>query len=457
MRTFVSTMATFLAAPVLLGGPSAAFAQSSPPNILVIVTDDQRVQTLQVMPRTRALFARGGRRYTNAFAVTPLCCPSRATIFTGRYAHNTGVRSNTQASTLDTSTMFPRLLREADYKTALVGRFLNGWPIESAPPHFDQWARLAGRYHDSKANVNGSVRILSGYSTDLAGRYAVRFLRRFERSDTRPWMLYVATKAPHHPWKAADRHLRAPVRDWSGNPAVFERDRSDKPPYVRRMHYTLADGRFVRKGQLRTLMSVDEMVGRIFEELRALRESRNTLALYTSDNGLTWADHGIGEIKLIGAKRNPYSAAVKVPFLLRWGGHVPAGTRSGRLTGTVDIAPTILAAASVEPDAAGPPLDGRSLFAPSTRAVILLEHWRGHGFPTWASLRTRTFQYTEYFDRDAVTRTFREYYDLARDPWQLRNLLHDGNRENNPDVSALVAELAVARACIGTSGPQACP
>ena len=353
--------------------------------------------------------------------------------------------------------MFPRLLRQAGYKTAHVGRFLNGWPIEVAPPHFDRWARLSRGYSDPKANVNGSVRALSGYSTDLARRYAVRFLRWFEQRDARPWMLYVATKAPHHEWIPAARHRTAPVPGWAGNPAVFERRRSDKPSYVRQLHYTLADGRFVRRRQLRTLMSVDEMVGRIFKELRSLRESRNTLAVYISDNGLTWADHGIGLTKQIGAKRNPYTAAVKVPLLLRWRGHISGGTRSGRLTGTIDIAPTLLAAAAVEPGASAPALDGRSLLAPNARTVILLEHWRGHGFPTWASRRTRTFQYTEYYGRDGLTKTFREYYDLLRDPWQLRNLLHDGNPDNNPSIGALSAELARDRVCTGTTGLTACP
>jgi arylsulfatase A-like enzyme len=129
------------------------------------------------------------------------------------------------------------------------------------------------------------------------------------------------------------------------------------------------------------------------------------------------------------------------------------------MTGTVDIAPTVLEAAGIPPDPAKPPLDGRSLLSPNTRKRILLEYWREgpRRWPTWASVRTRSYQYTEYYADDAVTRVFREYYRLRRDPWQLRNLLHDGDPRNNPNVRALAAQLARDRRCRGTETARPCP
>ena len=150
---------------------------------------------------------------------------------------------------------------------------------------------------------------------------------------------------------------------------------------------------------------------------------------------------------------------MKVPLLLRWPGGERAGATSRRLAGTVDIAPTVLDAAGVAADPAKPPLDGRSLLRSRKRNRVLLEYWRegNRMYPTWASTRTRSFQYVEYYRDDRQTVTFREYYDLRRDPWQLRNLLRDGNPANDPRIAPLAARLAADRGCTGTAAPSACP
>ena len=442
-----------------LESPTLARAQA--PNVLIIITDDQRASnTLWAMPETRRLLGRNGTRYTNAFASTPLCCPSRATLFTGRYAHNTRVHSNNQARRLDPATMFSRLLRGVGYRTALAGKFLNSWPATRPPPHFDRFARFLGsaaEYLNPRVNVNGSIERTSGYATTLVRRYSLRFLRRFESQDEQPWFLYVAPNAPHRPSLPEPKYADARIPSWPGNPSVLERDRRDKPPYVRRNHHTVDDGRTVRAGQLRTLMSVDDMIGLLFDELGRLGERRDTLAIFTSDNGLTWADHGIGLLgHEAGQKGVPYTASVKVPLLLRWPGHVAENAVRPWLTGIVDIAPTVLEAAGVAPDPAQPPLDGRSLLQAAVRDRVLLENWTKPA-PPWASTRTRTFQYTEYYGDDGRTPIFREYYDLRRDPWQLRNLFRDGNPRNDPNVGRIAAQLAADRACTGTQGSRACP
>lgn len=456
MSLFRIALLLALLLAVAAGVAAQAEAQSARPNILVIVTDDQRARdTLGVMPRTRRYFRGGGREFTSAFATTPLCCPSRATILTGRYAHNTGIRRNSGEG-LDESTLFPRLLNRDGYRTAMVGKFLNGWSRRRVP-HFDHWALLKiqlSKYVRPSFNVDGDVSQFDGYSTDLIGRHSIDFLRRFEQEgDDAPWFLYVAPAAAHYPWIPAPRHARTPVPAWRGNPAVLERERSDKPPYIRGERHTLAKAARVRSGQLRSLMSVDDMVGRIFRTLDRFGEKRDTLAIFTSDNGFLWGDHGFGgEAGTAGEKRVPYTPSVKVPLFLRWPGHVGAGTANGRLVGNVDIAPTVLSAAGVAPDPATP-LDGRSLLSPGKRARILLEYWKeaNKPIPTWASVRTKRYQYVEYYRRGR--RIFREYYNLRKDPWQLKNLLADGTRRNDPEVGRLQALLVRDRNCVGTSCP----
>jgi arylsulfatase A-like enzyme len=201
------------------------------------------------------------------------------------------------------------------------------------------------------------------------------------------------------------------------------------------------------------------MVGRVVSGLRKLGEGRRTLAIFTSDNGFVWADHHLGGARgTAGQKRLPYTPSIRVPFFVRWPGHLASGSRSARITGTVDITPTVLDAAGLDVDSRTPPLDGRSLLSGERRRRIVLEYWRGRhspSIPTWASLRTRKYQYVEYYRHGK--RFFREYYNLVRDPWQLRNLIHDGDLRNNPDVDALSRLLRHDRRCKGTVGRTACP
>jgi arylsulfatase A-like enzyme len=207
-------------------------------------------------------------------------------------------------------------------------------------------------------------------------------------------------------------------------------------------------GNGIRRRQFRTLMSVDDMVGKVFRELERLHEAGNTLAFFTSDNGYLWGEHGVA------GKDFPYTQSIKVPLLERWPGHVAAATHNPNLVSNVDIAPTVLDAAGLRPSPSYP-MDGRSLLdRTAPRQHVYAEYFNDPKFPkvlSWASLRTRTYQYIEYFQGTNVV--FREYYDLRSDPWELNNVLADNDPTNNGQARQAAVLLRRARACKGTSCP----
>lgn len=436
-------------------GSSSEGRRDGRPNILVIVTDDQRASgTLAVMPETRRWFAEGGARFPHAFATTPYCCPSRASILTGQYAHNHGLKvapsaraaspeSDFQRSTLE------RYLQDGGYRTAIFGKYLNGLAIRRDPPYFDEWATIRVPHHVSyyggEVNAGGDTGPVGDYHTHYVRDRALSFLED-AADDSRPWFMYVAFKAPHAPYTAEPKYRQAPVPPGAANPGMEETDLSDKPPFVTRRLVGNADAETLRARQLRTLMSVDDAVGALFDELARSGDDERTLAIFTSDNGYTWGEHGLVARKLV-----PYTPSVAVPLLIRWPGHVSPGTVDQRLASTVDVAPTALAAAGVRPDARLP-VDGRSLLDADRRRRLLLEFWSVGAVPDWASVRARKHQYVEYYDSDGTV-VFREYYDLRRDRWQLTNLLQDGVPGNAPDTSSLARQLAADRRCAG----DACP
>lgn len=431
--------------------PTASSQEPEPPrpNILIIVTDDQRAG-LEVMPATRSSFQRRGTRYRPGFVTTPMCCPSRASIMTGRYAHNHGVKSNGGGSepgfeALDQSTTIQAYLDEAGYRTGLIGKFLNGWRLEDNPPHFDTWATTGAReWYDATLNINGTLRNPRGYVTKVMRRRALQFIRSESQE---PWFLYVAPKSPHLPAIPETRYADMRLKRWEGNPAVAERDRTDKPPYVQEGTTTLRRGRWIRGKQFRTLPSIDDIVESAFAELRAQGELDNTLAFFISDNGYLWGEHGVAR------KGVPYRRAVEVTFLATWQGHLTEDVADRRYAANIDIAPTVYEAAGITPST---PVDGRSLLQPWRRDRILLEHWcNTEGLARvcnrWGSIRTRTEQYVEY-NKDGEVH-FREYYDMKADRWQLTNLLGNRNSSDDPDTSTLEAQLRMDRSCEGASCP----
>lgn len=435
----------------LLGGsiaaswskPATLHAQTTDrPNIMLIVTDDQR-DLMAAMPHTMQSFATEGRRYTNAYATTPLCCPSRASIFTGRYAHNHGVQHNGLYPELAYGDMLQAKLQEQGYRTGIFGKYLNAWPRTEAPPNFDAYAISANGYRDREWNVNGEIGVVPGYNTDIIGDKAIDFIQDGRGSD-QPWMMVVTPYAPHEPFEPEPLYAQTDAPPYKPSPAMTEADRSDKPYWVRKQSRAYAgDGEIIREKQSRTLRSVDDMVYRIMSALRRTGQE-NTIAVFMSDNGFLWGEHGVV------SKTFPYSKSVKVPMFIRWPGMIEGGTSDRRLTANIDLTPTFLSVVGVPAD----DRDGRNLFDPAwSRSRIHLEYWCNvAACNRWASTRTKTYQYIEHYRADGTVK-FREYYDLVNDRWQLQNYLHDGLRRNNPDVAPLTAQLNADRTCVNAACP----
>jgi arylsulfatase A-like enzyme len=457
---------------------------------LFVLLDDMREEGVmdvpEVLPRTKQWLQAGGTTFTQGYVTSSLCCPERATVWSGRVPHNHGVFDNYTGDNLDRNWITPRYLGDAGYRTALVGKFITDWKFRYEPPNFDDYAAFQGGYADALFWVKdpGAVKRRSeraGFSTDFIADKAIQYIDAYEAQDDQPWFMQVAPHPPHniteatrtqcdlgalYDWPA--RHDATPVPAWKPTPAVTvegnnSAEKADKNPYVHHRTFPTDCAEVTHTGHMKTLLAADEMVDRIMTTLQANGELDRTLVIFTSDNGFAWGERGMT------SKALPYTEHVKVPFLVRWDGVFPAGGVDQRQVSGEDFLPTYLQAAGYAPPELGHPLDGRS-FLPgeSGRDVKYLEFgpvgrrsppgYQGHrSIPTWASLRTPTWQYIEYYEADNTTVQFREYYDLSTDPWEISNLLADADPTNDPDVAGLSFRLQQLWTCAGTSGTNPCP
>ncbi|HET8683761.1 MAG TPA: sulfatase [Micromonosporaceae bacterium] len=420
------------------------------PNIILINTDDQRADTIQYLPKLRRWLVDGGTNFTNGYVSTPSCCPSRATLMSGRYVHNNG-QYNQQTLGFNLNLTTQRYLHDAGYLTGHAGKFLHWLGLSEEAPHFDRWTYFKGGYNDVYMNFDGTIRRSQGYSTIITFDRAIAYINDFEaRNDSKPFYLSLAPIAPHSPSIAEARYATAPVPAYRPDPSYQEADRSDKPQWVRNRNVDPATAEALRTSMIRTLYTLDDQIDRLMQHLQVTGELGNTMVILTSDNGYMWGEHKLS------SKFMPYRPAVEVPFLIRWPGHVPAGATDSRFVTHVDIAPTILAAAGVTQNYM--PFDGRNIFSGDSRTQAFTEYYHDLGnsryIPSWASIRTSGYQYVEYYDiTNPRLVVFREYYDMQADPYQLVNLYADGNPANDPAVAPLSTQLQAARQCSGTSCP----
>jgi N-acetylglucosamine-6-sulfatase len=424
---------------------------AGPPDVVILVTDDQRIDQLARMPSTQQLLVRRGVRFTRAFASNPLCCPSRASILRGQLSHTTGIYLNEGANGgwagfrdrgLESSTL-ATWLDGAGYRTGLIGRYLNGYSATTnhVPPGWDHWRGGAVTAYHTGPPVHHSV---------LTTRFADEFIR--ETPAGTPLFLHVGYLAPHAPATPAARYATDPRCDGittSRIPSFNEADVADKPAPVRTKPSMTPEeqayiGTTLPTNQCRALLSVDDSVAAIVNALRETGRLGNTLLVFMSDNGLFLGEHRLQAWKIL-----TYEEAIRIPLVIRYDPLTrDAASRSdARLVMNVDIAPTIadLVGLDVRPGCPTPPygacdggFDGRSLLpllsgsGSGWRNDLLVENHQACG------VRTRQHLFVRYRSGEE------ELYDLAADPYQLDNLLFG---PPSPEVTALrdrlLARLAV--------------
>ncbi len=432
--------------------PSASRASpastSAPPNVLVVFTDDQDAASLKVMSQVQRQLVDKGTNFTNALVSLPQCCPSRATLLSGQYAHNNGVFDNNPPhggySAFNGSNDLPVWLQAAGYRTAWVGKYLNGYgnpgqgtdPLE-IPPGWTDWVAPANhteyQMYGYTLNENGVLHEYGAgprnYQTDVLARHAASVIRA-GAADAKPFFLTVAPLAPHEEGgklNARPNALRNPrpaPRDFGRfasrplprPPSFNERWDGDKSTVVtsqpRLGRAAKAKLTKIYRSRLESLLAVDDMVGRLVGTLRRTGQLDNTLIVFTSDQGFL-----LGEHHLVG-KNRLYEEALHVPLVIRGPGVTPGATVD-RLVANVDLAPTIV---GVTGATAGLPMDGWSLMPmahggpPAKHRPLLLELLHGGRF---SGVRTNRFAYLDFGKRGI------ELYDLTKDPYQLHNLAGD--------------------------------
>ncbi|MFN7925412.1 MAG: sulfatase [Bryobacteraceae bacterium] len=431
-----------LAAPALL-----APAQSRRRNIVFILTDDHRFDFIGALghpwlkghtPNLDRLVNRGVH-FRNAFVTSSLCSPSRASILTGLYMHAHKVFDN--FSPLDQKlATFPRLLQQAGYRTAFYGKWHMGGDSDAPQPGFDDWLsfRGQGEYVNPTLNRNGKSEKTTGYMTDVLAREARSFIRS---NASRPFCLYLSHKAVHYPFQPPARHANTfaglPVPKPASMP-FKEEFYQQLPEWVKRRRYSRhgVDGLFghatdfdnAYRGYCQCLLSVDDSVGEILNQLEESRLLDDTLVVYMGDNGFMWGEHGLVD------KRAMYEPSMRVPLIA----HCPSLSSGGRTVDAMalnlDIGPTFLDAAGV---AALKHWHGRSLLplmggrAPDDwRRDFVYEYEWEQDYPYTPTITGLRTQKWSFMQSNGVW-DLAELYDIEKDPEQMRNLLHDSRLTYN--------------------------
>ncbi|HEX8914119.1 MAG TPA: sulfatase [Humisphaera sp.] len=463
----LATVSLVLAAFASYAAPAPA-AEAKRPNVLVILTDDQRHDCLGVAghPHLKTpnidRLANEGVWFRNYFCTTSLCSPSRATILSGRYAHAHGVRDNFTEYPKDLPS-FPAALHDAGYETAYVGKWHMGEDNDEPRPGFDYFVthKGQGKYFDTEFNFNGQGRrVVKGYYTHVVTDVALDWLKR---DRAKPWMLFLGHKAPHSFYTPEPKYAAA----FAGVPfpypaSAFQLD--DKPEWFKqrldtwhgiygplfewrktfpdRSPAAVKDFEAMTRAYWGTILSVDDSVGRLYDHLKATGQLDNTLILYMADNGLLNGEHGMVD------KRTAHEPSIRIPLVARLPGVVPTTAGKPRVVDqqvlTLDVAPSVLDMAGLPPMKG---VQGRSFKQlltagadPAWRTGWFYEYNYEKQFPytpNVRAVRTDRWKYIRYPHGDgSPDRHMAELYDLQNDPQESKNLI------NAPEHAARVKELA---------------
>jgi N-acetylglucosamine-6-sulfatase len=432
--------------------PPQAASPATPsrrPNIVMVLVDDMRFDEMRVAghpfidtPNMDRL-AREGARFTNAFATTPLCSPSRASFLTGQYPHFNGIIDNT-ARPSHNLRVFPLELQRAGYRTGFFGKWHMG-NDDSPRPGFDHWVAMPGQGEaiDPSLNVDGSRVKAKGYTTDLLTDYVERFV---DRPSEQPFLVYLAHKAIHPNVIQRDDGSLVPVPGQPGGFVAAERHRGrylgrtmprranafkpplGKPALLRQIDKLPPLGPKTAtldeeiRGRQEMLLGVDDSLGRILATLERKGVLDETLVVFTSDHGYFYGEHGLNE-----ERRLAYEEAIRIPLVMRYPRLTPAGSTPGQMALSIDLAPTLLEVAGVKP---GADVQGRSLVpvlrqdARDWRSSFLIEYFTDTVFPRirnmgYVAARTARHKYIQYRE----LRGMDELYDLETDPFEETNLI----------------------------------
>ena len=419
-------------------GSAARAQEGSEPrrNVIFILSDDHRYDFMSFLDtppflETPALdrMAAKGVHIQYAFVSTSLCSPSRASILTGQYAHRHGVVDN-QRDVAPGTRFFPELMQEAGYETAFIGKWHMGDDNDAPRPGFDHWVSFRGQgvYSNPLLNIDGAREQHTGYTAEILTDYAIDWLGE-EREQ--PFFLYLSHKSVHAMFEPDEQDLgrydgyelpqpvtmpdteerREAMPDW----VVEQRNSWHGVDYM--YHGAMDFDTFYRR-YTETLHSLDRSIGRLVDFLEDSGLERNTLVIYMGDNGFSFGEHGLID------KRQMYEESMRVPMLAYGPGMIDPGTTMTQMVQNIDIAPTMLEIAGVEPP---PEMDGRSFLpllegrAVEWRDSVIYEYyweWNYPQTPTMFGLRTDQFKYIFYYglwEND-------ELFDLVADPYEENNL-----------------------------------
>ena len=435
------------------GAPRDLVAPSTRPNIVFVLTDDLSMNLLRYMPHVQAM-QRDGLTFNNYFVSDSLCCPSRSSIFTGNFPHDTNVFNNDGRrggfrefyDRGEEQHTFAVALQNAGYRTAMMGKYLNGYgqqkggvpglPYTYVPPGWSEWDVAGWGYPEFNYSLNEDGQLQQygsqpkDYLTDVLARKGVEFIDS-SAATGQPFFLELATFAPHSPYTPAPRD----ANDFPGlqapQPPNFNRLPTDPPrwlahrPLLEAAQIQQIDSVFQSRAQ--AVQAVDQMIGQIEGALAANGLSQNTYVVFSSDNGLH-----TGEYRLMPGKMTAFDTDIHVPLVISGPG-IPAGTTTNAMAENVDLAKTFTQIGGTDLSGDGHslvPLFGAGSIPADWRNAILVEHRGPHllpsdpdfqrsasGNPTsYEAMRTRGFLYVEYSDGEV------EIYNLVNDPFELHNL-----------------------------------
>ena len=457
---------------------SQAAAAQARPNIVVIETDDQTVESMRVMDNVNSLIGDQGATFENSFVNFSQCCPSRATFLTGQYVHNHGVLGNlppnggfARFQALHGNNHLGVWLRGTGYYTAMIGRYLNGYANQPrVPPGWSEWratAPASQEVYNYTLNENGTLvkygQAPAAFKQDVLTNKAVDLVNR-RAPFAQPFFLWLTYTAPHvggpdpnpnppgncqQSAKPAPRHANVFDSEPLPRPPHFnEADISDKPAEIRNLPLMqpgkIADTERRYRCQLESLLSVDEGVKKIIDKLRMKGELADTVVMFTSDNGFFHGEH-----RIPGGKAHIYEESIRVPLLVRGPG-IPRRVNVSDLVINADLGPTIVDLANANP---GLVMDGGSLIPVAQQPGIdqgrelLIEQPSGSElqsrWPPFKAIRTERFMYAEHNTGE------NELYDLDSDPFEL------DSRHADPDYAFAMAQLAARlqqlQNCAGSS------